>query len=484
MAEPPKLDGSDAVPPGLHYQIRDVLRRLPVKGEPPDPLILERLGRVIADGEGWLGAEPALADVGLWMLGAQHDVELRRRGCAWLAMFPTADVMQRVAAAALDAGTPAPVREAAIATLGDRRLGGKHRATLWSADAIHVADEALVRLADAATAAGALASERLPHALRGVQGDAIAAVFARAPGLWGEAIECFSTAPLARVLFVSVDDIPPQHRPRVLRVIAATLGEEAVPLLAARAANAPLDMRLEMLFLAVALGGEAHLPRLEEEVRALKFKELLRERARWHLANKGVVPTVRGLRTARTTATIPAGERAERCGRAADDLAALAKFERYAEAYVYAMWAAMVRASGDPVRARELVAAHPESQHRVRELYLADLAKRGRVRQLTAAAQTLAAADLGALQLAIWGRPIAALELAATARHHTPELACARALACYRAGRADLFERILAEDLPPSELVDDEALRPFPGPHETWLAENAKEAVAVAALVR
>ncbi|HET9621734.1 MAG TPA: hypothetical protein VFP84_10225, partial [Kofleriaceae bacterium] len=79
----------------------------------------------------------------------------------------------------------------------------------------------------------------------------------------------------------------------------------------------------------------------------------------------------------------------------------------------------------------------------------------------------------GALALAVWGRPLAALELAATARHHTPELACARALACYRAGRPDLTERILGEDLPPSEVTDDESLKPFPGPHERWLIERA-----------
>jgi hypothetical protein len=91
---------------------------------------------------------------------------------------------------------------------------------------------------------------------------------------------------------------------------------------------------------------------------------------------------------------------------------------------------------------------------------------------------------LGALQLAIWGRPLAALELAATARHHTPELVCARALACYRAGRPDLTARVLAEDLPPSEITDDESLKPFPGPHEQWLVARAPEArPAITALV-
>jgi hypothetical protein len=142
-----------------------------------------------------------------------------------------------------------------------------------------------------------------------------------------------------------------------------------------------------------------------------------------------------------------------------------------------------VRGAGDPARARELVAAHPESQQLLRELYLEDLARRGRVKQVVAAAQVLKAADLGAMWLAIWGRPLAALELAATARLHTPELAVARALACYRAGRPDLSVRLLAEDLPPAEIVDDESLKPFPGPHEQWLIDHATSArPAIAAL--
>src|SRR5690606_22159085 len=87
--------------------------------------------------------------------------------------------------------------------------------------------------------------------------------------------------------------------------------------------------------------------------------------------------------------------------------------------------------------------------------------------------------------LAIWGRPLAALELSNAARLHTPELVLARALACYRAARPDLTELILAEDLPPAEPVDADALPTFPGPHEQWLIERAPDArPAVVALVR
>lgn len=471
----------EALPPALRYRLADVLGLIPAAGDVLEGVARERLDKLVGDGEAWLGAEPRLAELGYWMLEPGHAVELRRQGCVWLTMFPSAETAQRVARVALDAQTPLPVREQAIWTLGYRQRRALHPATQWSPEAVALADEALVKLAWEASARGKITSERLPLALRHVASDGLAAVFARAPGLWGDAFECFATPPLARVLAVLLEDIPAQHRLRVLRLVAATLGEEVVPLLLARVPRAAVGEQLEMLFLALTFGGEAHLGKLEDVLRGMKFIDMLRARARWHLAHPGVVPTVRGLRVARTTAVMPAADRAARCAIAADDLGALTRFERHPEAYLYNLWGWMVRGSGDPARARELVAAHPESQGLVRDLYLEDLARRGRVKQLTTVAQTLRGAEHGALQLAIWGRPLAALELAATARNHTPELVCARALACYRAGRVDLTERILAEDLPPSEITDDESLKPFPGPHEQWLIERAASP-AVAAL--
>lgn len=474
----------EALPPGVRYRLADVLGLIPASGAAFEGVARARFEKLLAEGEPWLGAEPQLAELGYWMIEPGHAVELRRQGCVWLAQFPSAETAKRLAQVALDAGTPPPVREQAIWSLGHRQLRGMHPSAQWSAEAVQLADEALVRIASEATIRGKITSEQLPHALRHVASDGIAAVFARAPGLWGDALECFAPPPLARVLAVSIEDIPPHHRLRVLRLVAATLGEEAIPLMLARVPHAAVGEQLEMLFLAIAFGGEAHLGKLEDLLRGMKFIDLLRARARWHLQNRGVVPTVRGLRVARATAVMSPAERARRCPQAADDLGVLTRYERHPEAYLYTMWGWMVRGAGDPARARELVAAHPESQELVRDLYLEDLARRGRVKQLTAAAQTLRGAELGALQLAIWGRPLAALELAATARHHTPELVCARALACYRAGRPDLTDRILAEDLPPSEITDDESLKPFPGPDERWMIEHAAVGrPALAALV-
>src|SRR5205814_8862706 len=132
------------------------------------------------------------------------------------------DTSKRLAALAFDA--PAPVREQAIRALGERGLRARWSGTQWPADAVQVADDALFKLADAMTSAGKIASEALPLALRHVASEASSAIIARAPGLWGEAIECFATPALARVLYVSLDDIPPQHRLRALRLVAATLG--------------------------------------------------------------------------------------------------------------------------------------------------------------------------------------------------------------------------------------------------------------------
>ncbi|MFT3696281.1 MAG: hypothetical protein QM831_24285 [Kofleriaceae bacterium] len=476
---PVKLGTMEGLPPGMRYRVRDVMQML--AGGSFDGVPAERLSRLLDDGEPYLGADPSLAQVGYWMIDPARPVELRRRGAIWLTMFPSAETATRLAATVLDPATPHPVREQATWSLGYRQLRALHPSTLWSPEAIQIADEALVRLADAATQAGKIVSEQLPFALRHVQWEGAFATFARAPGLWGQALESFASPALARVVLVCLEDIPAQHRLRAVRLVAATLGEEAVPMLLARVASAGLSEKLEMLFLLITLGGEGKLGLLEDTIKGMQFVDLLRQRAKWHLKNPGVVPTVRGLRIARSTAVMPIADRTKATQQAADDLGVLTKFARHPEAYLYRLWGWMVRGAADPVRARELVAAHPESQRLVRDLYMTDLARRGRVKQLTAAAQVLQGADTGAMQLAIWGRPLAALELAATARLQTPELVFARALACYRAGRPDLTERILAEDLPPAEIVDDHELPKFPGPHEQWLMQRGAPAISALA---
>ncbi len=474
-----------AIPPGIAMRVRDVATCLTGDDDDSVDVALYRLARLHTDGEPWLGAAPALAELGWWMVDAARPTRVRVQGCAWLSMFPSVETVRRLAAIALDAREPTALRDQAAWTLGYRQAQAMHPSVRWTEDAIAAADDALLALVQGFTAAGANPLEQLAVALRHVQRPEIIDALVGAPGLWGEALECFATPAAARALWADLDRVGGAHRRRVVRLVAHALGAEAAPLLHARAEMVSLDERLELRQLAVAVGGEAWLGALEAELAQLKYVDLGRARARWHLEHPGVIPTTRGLAVARVTATMPAEARAARCAIAADDLGALTRFERHAEAYLYDLWAEMVRGAGDPARATALVTAHPESAARVRDLYLADLAARGRARQVAAAAQGLEGADRGALGLAIHGRPLAALELAATTRLHTAEIVVARALACHRAGRPELMDRILAEDLPPAELVDDVEVPGFPGPHERWLAEHAPDArPAVTALVR
>src|SRR5438094_115903 len=83
-----------------------------------------------------------------------------------------------------------------------------------------------------------------------------------------------------RAMLVCLDDMAPQHRLRASRLVAAVLGEEALPMLIARAVGASLDEKLELLMLIVTLGGEAKLGLLEDALKGMKFADLSRQRAK------------------------------------------------------------------------------------------------------------------------------------------------------------------------------------------------------------
>jgi len=467
------MSAPDAIPPGLRFRLDEAVAQLPAAGRGLDAVARDRWSRLVHDATPWLGAAPDTAAIGLELLDARHHRDVRELACDLLALTPSLDAAAKLAEVARDPGSPPSVRERAIIALGDRQLRDKHPATRWPSAAIALADDTLVALADAMTTAGRATSDALPLALRHVRGDGVSAVLSRAPGMWGNAIEAFASPACARVLLACLEDIPAQHRVRALRLATSVLGEEAVPLLRARAPSAPIDERLEMLALAIAAGGERHVPAFEDALRGFMMAAQARQRAAWHLQHPGVVPTVRGLAIARTTATIASEERTAACARAAEDLGALTRFARHVDAYMYTLWGWMVMGARDPVRARALVAAHPQAQEQVAALYFEDLARRGHVRALVTAAQTMAHHDVAALALAIWGRPLAALELAGTARTHTCELVVARALALYRSARPDLAASVLADDLPLAERVDAELPPRGLGPHERWLVDHA-----------
>src|SRR5438309_551705 len=143
MADLPlQLGAMDAILLGLRYRVKDVLRLVPADGTALDGVALERLSRLHEDGEPWLGADPSLAEVGYWMIDARRPIELRRRGCMWLQLFPSVDTTNRLAALALDDATPQPVREQAIWSLGYRQVRAQHASTRWPTEAVQLADEA------------------------------------------------------------------------------------------------------------------------------------------------------------------------------------------------------------------------------------------------------------------------------------------------------------------------------------------------------
>ena len=97
---PVELGAMDSIPPAFRYRVKDMLRLVPREGNTLDGVALERVRRLIEEGEPWLGADPSLADIGMWMVEAGRPVELRRRGCTWLTLFPTVETVKRLAAKA------------------------------------------------------------------------------------------------------------------------------------------------------------------------------------------------------------------------------------------------------------------------------------------------------------------------------------------------------------------------------------------------
>lgn len=480
-----QADAATCLPPHFRYRLDDVVRWLPAKGKPASDIALARLDKFLTDAQPWLAAQPELIELGLELLDPGQVPQLREHGAHWLTHFPTLRTVEALGAVLRESGAPLSVRDQAAWSLGFRQRRDAHASLRWTTDVTAAADAVLAEALERDLTAQKVSLEQLPLTARHAHSDGVFRVLQKAPALFGDALEAFADAPLAHAVLDQLEAVAPAHRLRAIRLIVATLGADAIPRLQEKLANADLDDRLELLFLSVAFGDGASKTAFDGLIREMKYSTQLAERMAWHEANPGVVPTVRGLQVARVTAERPLEELPARCGQAADDLGALTRFARHPEAYLYTMWEWMVRGAQDPARARALVAAHPESQGVVRALYFQDLAQRGRVKQVQAAAQGSSGGDQAALALAIHGRPLAALELAGTTRRHTPAVVVARTLGCYRAGRADLAERVLTEDLPPSELVPGDELPPFPGPHERWMAEHAPTAEpALTALVR
>jgi hypothetical protein len=480
MIRPPTTDG---VPPALLARLEYVFSYFdPVE---PGPPFLPDYESLVREGRPWWSAGPALEALGHELLAASHHPEMRRRACMWLGMFPSLEMVAALRAIALSPDEPRPLRDQAAWTLGFRQLQDRHDALHWRPDVVAAADAALLEVARLPTARDEL--RELPVALRHVASPAILALFAEDPVRWAPSLECFADPPLARAVLARLPELPAEDLPRAVRLVADTLGDEACePLLAfcAEGAGAGFADRVASLLAALAVDAMRAKPALEAMLASMSDPSSLAARARWHEANQGVLPTVRALRTARTSAAMPPEERTDACRLASDLIASQARIAILAEEYLYAMWRHVALRARDPQRVAALVDAHPPALAEAGVLppYLEALADAGRFRKLLVTSKQQAHRDGGALAawlLATRGRPFLALSVRAADRGAAPSGVAAQALALFLAGRPDLARRTLADERPRAErLASSQNETSFPGPDERWRAVHEGEAAA------
>lgn len=476
---------SPELPPSVRFLVAEATQMIgdgPI-GE-PSPLLLERLDQAYDTIEPWAARAPELAALGMRLLDRRELPATRRQGCVWLTLYPTEDSIAALAAIARSPEEPRDVRDQAAWSLGFRQAQRRHPSARWTDAVVARADAALLEVVREQAARGKVTLEMLPEALRHVDAPDVLDELARSPSLWGGALEAFATPTLARAALERLGELG-EHTPRTIRLVAATLGEEAAPRLVELADEADVGQKLELLFAALPFAPRLARPRLDAALADLARADPFRARAAWHEENPGVMPTVRALRTARTTARLAPEARAEACARAADDLAVLARWVPYAEGYLYDLWSWMVHGAGDPVRLRALVAVDPtRAGGRNKRLHLRDLVTRGRARRAAIAAHEGKLTGEAAWLLATHGRPFAALDVADKHHDASAEALAGRAVAAWLAGRPDLARALLASEAPAPAPTRD-APRDFPGPDELWRAErDPDERPALTALVR
>jgi hypothetical protein len=424
---------------------------------------------------------PELAGIGFELLSRDNAEHMRIEACVWLTEFPSRATVEALAQVALDPGEPVDVRDQAAWSLGYRQLQQVDDALFWTPEVVAAADEALLALWRARPDLDQLAS-----ALRHVASPALLDAFAEDVIAAAPAIECFATPKLAQALLARLEELPVPDAPRLVRLVADTLGAEVVPELLARTVDAPLATRIEALFAALALDAATARPHVEAFAATLRFDRAFRERAAYHEAHPGEVAFVSALRVARTTATIAPAERTARCHAAASELAALAKIEPFAEGYLYSFFRHLAFASRDDTLVIACVESGPsmlEDGPFLVAPYLDALARAGRFDRLMQVARAHAATARATWLLATQGRPFSALAARRLAAQREVEAVAGGALALFLAGRPDLAEVALTREKPRSENLFGEGIDPFPGPDERWrLAHEPERWPALAAL--
>ena len=226
------------------------------------------------------------------MLDARQPIELRRRGCIWLTMFPVGETAKRLAAVVGDPATPAPVRDQATWTLGYRQVRAMHPSTQWTPAAVQLADEALVE--------ARRGDDRRGHDHERVSSRTRCAMCSpswrprcsrRRPGCGAMRSSASRRRRSRACSWCRLDDMPAAAsaaRAAADRGDARRGGAAAAGLARGRCAH-----RREARDAATSRSrsaGEAHLGRLEDALAGMKFADLLRQRAKWHLAHRGRRP--------------------------------------------------------------------------------------------------------------------------------------------------------------------------------------------------
>lgn len=429
---------------------------------------------------------PELAAIGFDLLDRSRPEIERVQGCIWLTMFPSLETVAAMGRIALDASEPVAVRNQATWTLGYRQLDDSDDALQWSAEAVSAADATLLSLWR--TPARDTLSELLP-AMRHVSSEG--ALDLLADDVLGACagLEAFATPRLAHALVDRLEELPSEHAHRLVRLVGHVLGAEVVPKLLAYSESAPLAARVEALMTALSLDASRARPAVDSWLSTLTFDRVARERAAWHEAHPGILPTVRALAIARNTAAIPARERSRLCTEAAHAFEPLAALEPYYEDYLYTMWARVAFRSRDDAAIIKCTESAPSMLERSRFLvapYLDALARTGRFDLLIRTASEHPAAAQASWLLATHGRPFCALAMRrmTSSSAAQPEALAAGVIALFLAGRPDLAMAALERERPRSQYLAGLGHTPFPGPDELWRIEHEPESCpALVALV-
>ncbi|MBI5531730.1 MAG: hypothetical protein HY898_03370 [Deltaproteobacteria bacterium] len=429
---------------------------------------------------------PELACVGLDLLSSSRPKHERVEACIWLTLFPSLQTVEALARIALDPGEDRDVRNQAVWTLGYRQLQEVDDTLRWKPDVVAAADDALLavwRSPDRNELDELLPTLR--HVSSPLVLDALAQdVIAAAP-----AIEAYATPTLAHALVDRLEQLPSPDAPRILRLVGHVLGCDVAPRLLSYAASAPLTERVEAMMTALALDADRARGPVEAWLSTLMFDRVARDRAAWHQANPGVLPTVRALAVARQTAAIEPDQRTALCLQAARNFASSAAIEPFPEEYLYAMWRHVAYRAWDDAAVVACVESLPSMLEQGPFLvapYIDALAHAGRFDRLAQAAREHACTAHATWLLATHGRPFAALAMRrlATADGTDPEAVAGGILALFLAGRPDLASLALERDRPRAEYLAGEGIPAFPGPDELWRIEHEPaRCPALAALV-